>query len=337
MSRTATVLALALLASASALRLQDKIEVVQASPARCGDGKQPELPAELKSLGVELFGSEANLAKVVNATGSVCNVKRCGFDMKFLAAAADNQYDLLVLESQGKWEPALEHGGCLTDAEYGMSRLKPDSTGVMVDIGANTGDTAVPAAMMRPKMQIIAFEPVPETFFYMRWNMHLNGVEALSEADLGQTSKPGVLAMQSVVGNGKDIELSYNPENSWGNGPEGVKKYVRGEYRTIKVHSVKLPELMKSHSVATIELLKVDCEGCEFFLIPQLRELIADKKKVQRVAFEVHMLYAPSKDILEETRTIVHGRGCDWQASSKLWEETRTAHGPEKMNPIFQC
>lgn len=331
---TPTVLALALLASASALRLQDKIEVAQASPARCGDGKQPELPAELKSLGVELFGSEANLAKVVKAAGSVCNVKRCGHDMRFLARATDTHYDALVLESQGKWEPALEHGGCLTDSEYGVSRVKPNSTGVMVDIGANIGDNAVPAAMMRPKMQIIAFEPVPETFFYMRWNMHLNGVEALSEADLGQTSKPGVLAMQSVVGNGEDIELSYNPEVSWQAGPAAADTH---HSHTVKVHSVKLAELMKSHSVATIELLKVDCEGCELFVIPQLRELVADKKKVQHVAVEVHILHAPSKDILEETRTILHGRGCDWQKSSKLWGVSSNTDTKETMNPIFQC
>merc|ERR1719473_2625278 len=118
--------------------------------------------------------------------------------------------------------------------------------------------------------------------------------------------------------------MDYNPSETWNSFEDGEGNHTQvykdrpTEKKTVKVHSVKLEELMKSHGVGTIKFLKVDCEGCEFLVIPQLRELIADKKKVENLAVEVHVSLSSSKDRVDETRKILHERGCDWTPSTNL-------------------
>lgn len=62
--------------------------------------------------------------------------------------------------------------------------------GLMVDIGANVGQEAILAMKVHPDLRVIALEPQPTAYFYMRWNMRLNGIPLLSQSELSDPDKP---------------------------------------------------------------------------------------------------------------------------------------------------
>lgn len=273
------LLVLALVASAAALRVRDA--QLGVDPQKCpgAGGGHAEVPAQLWDLGVKLLGSKEKLTALAAATHPPCSIKIGGFDVQFVMPA-DDEWGVKGLEK--------EHGEGGGDV-YGMRRMS--ETGVMVDIGANIGDTAILAAKLRPKMQVIAFEPVPPTYFYMLWNMHLNNVAPLSAEDLGKPGKAGVLALNEVVGDGHtDMKVKW-PEPSEGSLTWSATTHdkFRGNFSNEKmVHSEDLPKLLKQHDVTSVDFLKLDCEGCEYFVVPMLHDLVADKDKLKHLALEAH-------------------------------------------------
>merc|ERR1719321_262681 len=193
----------------------------------------------------------------------------------------------------------------------GVSEVDAEE-GLLVDVGMNLGDTAIIFSKKKPKMQVIAFEPVPPTYFLCLWNLHLNSVPILGKEDIGKPNKPGVLALNEAVGNGEDLEVQWYPECSvcgkTGGGPP--KGPGRGKAESRMVPTMQLPAFLKSHGIGSIQHMKVDCEGCEYFVMPTMKESIESKQQVERFAVEVHPFACPSKERKQEVVEIMDKRGC---------------------------
>tara|TARA_B110001452_G_C15188608_1_gene412754 strand:+ start:698 stop:979 length:282 start_codon:yes stop_codon:yes gene_type:complete len=73
---------------------------------------------------------------------------------------------------------------------------------LVIDIGANLGDFSIAASKIFPSSLVIAIEPNPITYFFLLWNLHLNGVRPKTtfslEATPGQSST-GVMALHAAV------------------------------------------------------------------------------------------------------------------------------------------
>ena len=71
----------------------------------------------------------------------------------------------------------------------------------------------------------------------------------------------------------------------------------------------------------TVQILKIDCEGCEFAAVPAMEDLVLDREKVLSLQGEWHLsllnpgeqTYAakPSTIIAEKTKEILIKRGCN--------------------------
>jgi len=177
---------------------------------------------------------------------------------------------------------------------YGLSSLAP-APGMMsmIDIGGNYGRVSIAAFQKFPqKMRIIAVEPVPSTYFLLRWNLWLNGVPEIELQEFYYNKdKPGVLPLNHGIQEQDEQVLGfcYTPPLTMNARMCDCSK-VSGEHCQ-PVVSKSLNTLVTMFGGQEIDLLKVDCEGCELDVIPQLVNLQTNAGlRVHRLVGELHAM-----------------------------------------------
>jgi len=240
-------------------------------------GRHPEVPKELRAKGLEIFGSAEKLAAFAAATSDPVSVTIGGESIRLVANANTScgAKHLAELHKQ--------------NGLHGLDKLTGQD-GVILDVGANIGDTAVMAAKRYPMAQVLAFEPVPWNYFHLAWNVLLNGVQLLNEDDLGKANKPGVLALDKAVSDGKDIVMrsQVGGNTCAAQADDMAANNSTDKYETTVVHSLRLPDFLASHGVKSVRYAKIDCEGCELVVVPMMESLISDKAMFENVHLEFH-------------------------------------------------
>ncbi|MEM3193294.1 MAG: FkbM family methyltransferase [Candidatus Parvarchaeota archaeon] len=131
---------------------------------------------------------------------------------------------------------------------------------VVIDIGANIGDTAVYFALNGAK-QVIALEPYPATFRYAVQNIKENGLDNQ------------ILLLNAGYGKDEEVIVEANTKDTTGtllrNAKDGIK---------IKVFS--LESLIKAYDIKGA-ILKMDCEGCEYNLLNENDQTLMKFKQIQ--------------------------------------------------------
>lgn len=190
---------------------------VAAVPSRCqsfGWSSQPPvppgwnaLPRGLRSLGVKLFnGNETFLDELILGTASpawACHRFFCSnhdkltLTMALVQPAGDSGVRRLAGEAKRGFRRQDNEGD-----NYAIRKAGARKGDVIVDIGSNLGDIAIAAAALHPEALVVAVEANPVTYFYMRWNLHLNGLAAHSSFLLagGGAVRHGVVALHGAVG-----------------------------------------------------------------------------------------------------------------------------------------
>lgn len=124
---------------------------------------------------------------------------------------------------------------------------------IVLDVGAFIGDTAIYFASRGA--YVYAFEPFPPFYNYAVKNIELNGLQKRVKLyQLALADKNGVL------------EFRYRPD-MWVSGSFG--RYYNSEAIAIThVECATLKTIMEMLGIHKAYLLKLDCEGCEFDVIP---------------------------------------------------------------------
>jgi FkbM family methyltransferase len=131
-----------------------------------------------------------------------------------------------------------------SDEQYRMLNVKGK---VVVDIGANVGDTAMYFALKGAK-HVYAFEPFPYSYGLLCKNIKANGFEGLiTPVNEGCGGRPSYL----------DI-----PEDYESHGSSELKSFRKG--RKVKVSS--LSDVVERFRIKDA-VLKMDCEGCEYGIV----------------------------------------------------------------------
>ena len=88
----------------------------------------------------------------------------------------------------------------------------------------------------------------------------------------------------------------------------------------VTVPAIDLPRYLDQIGVRTIELLKVDCEGCEVPLLaaPRMHDWFVDHRRVRRVGAEIHVSKMAAFDAAEVSaaRAAFERRGCKWAGTT---------------------
>ena len=125
---------------------------------------------------------------------------------------------------------------------YGRLRVKNN---VVIDIGANIGDTSIYFALNGAK-RVIAIEPSPYAFKNLIRNINSNSVNNVLPINAGISSEIGVIKLKDEI---RDVT--------------GVKALNQAEGLEIPVFTITT--LLNRYKLYGENLvLKMDCEGCEF-------------------------------------------------------------------------
>lgn len=149
---------------------------------------------------------------------------------------------------------------------------------IVVDIGANIGDTTVYFSKIKKAKKVIAFEPYPYSYKIAKENINLNKIT-------------NVILLNEGVG-GKEDYIRVNPafENS---GSDSLKSFSKGK----KIKIVTLKSIVNNYDIEN-GILKMDCEGCEYPII--LNASKETLRKFEQIMLEHHNGYLNIKRKLEE-------------------------------------
>lgn len=242
------------------------------------------LPTDLVELGTQLFGTEDALDKVVAQT-SCTPMVYANVSMQICTADGDDAAGRL---------PGEDGIG------YGLDTLlefKATSNGMLniADIGGSYGVVTIVSFKKYPGMvRAVAVEPVPTTYFLLRWNLHLNGIPVIDqEAFEKQPQQPGAVVMHKAISDAPDSLLRicsppWSTMNSYLSIDPSVCKCAEETTPCQEVNSVAAGDVLNLFGAGEISLLKLDCEGCEQSMLPALAQR-ADKTHVKRLVGELHL------------------------------------------------
>jgi len=139
---------------------------------------------------------------------------------------------------------------------YAFTKLSPSELPIFLDIGANIGLVSITLAKLWPKARIVALEPAPSSFRYLLWNLRENNV----------TSQVWPLNLALAGPSSTMIRMSTAVAGSvW---TRQVPKTLRSEDHSdyiFDIPAISLGEILGSLGLGNnIDLLKLDCEGCEW-------------------------------------------------------------------------
>lgn len=133
-----------------------------------------------------------------------------------------------------------------------LSRFATMSPKVIFDVGANRGDYARLALEACPHACIYAFEPIPSVYQEL--------VRSVGSAEHVQTFQ------HALADQNGELNFYFDPDNT-GNTTAvfGVQDSVHNltTVECIPVQARRLDDFCSDHSIASIDLLKIDVEGFE--------------------------------------------------------------------------
>jgi FkbM family methyltransferase len=138
-------------------------------------------------------------------------------------------------------------------ANYIKPLLHPGST--FVDVGANVGYFTLLAASLGAR--VVAYEPTPSVFARLRENVDLNGFEHAELVNAAVMDKPGTLS----------LHLS-------GDDPEANSLFGHDAH-SLHVLAVSLDQDLAARGIDHVDLLKIDAEGAEPFVLDGATRLLS--------------------------------------------------------------
>ena len=179
------------------------------------------------------------------------------------------------------------------DDAYGVAGA--DLTGqIVLDVGAYIGDSTVAFAARGARVH--AFEPVPLLQVYLRKNVAANGLsERVTVHGVGLSDRDEVLAVAVNVAGLAGATVQ----------PVDRQARARADLCVQELKMVDAADYLARQGIASADLVKLDCEGCEYRL---LRDgALIESLRPRRLMMEYHQGGAPLYEML-----VRHGYRVNW-------------------------
>jgi len=144
---------------------------------------------------------------------------------------------------------------------------------VVVDVGAHIGLFSL--FISNNSKKIICFEPQKENFQILKKNIKINNLKNIEIHNCALSSKDGKIKLYAPSGKNYDSFSVFEKNN---------KKFEWIESKNPK-------KILKK--IKKVDLLKLDCEGCEFSILPLL-----NFKKIDKICMEYHLSENKSKKFI---------------------------------------
>ncbi len=137
--------------------------------------------------------------------------------------------------------------------EIFKNKLEFSPGDVILDMGACEGMFSIMLAKLFPKARVIAFEPVPQTYFLMLKNIGLNGTVNIETYNIG-LGKKGQKTAEIYIS--KDLSNTGGSSSLFTFNPESHIKETVGV--------ISLDDVFDLYGIDRCHLLKMDIEGSEY-------------------------------------------------------------------------
>ena len=145
-----------------------------------------------------------------------------------------------------------------SDTNSFLYKLIPKN-GVFLDLGANIGSVTIPLLKRRPDLKCICVEAAPWIFDYLRKNR-----------DINFNNESIVLINKALLDKDGMTLPFYSPREKFGKGSLSPVFTDKG----IPVQSVTIDTLVKEQDLHTVDTIKIDIEGFEYFAFRGAEKLI---------------------------------------------------------------
>ena len=200
---------------------------------------------------------------------------------------------------------------------------------VMVDIGANIGFASITFAMQYPTAKVYSYELNPGTYAALLANIKRNGlqhrVHAFNRGIFGDGKPISISRCSATIGQGSQVMKSEEVWKSmnmssdrWASadlpkggsagfrqGLEALAACRQRDDALISIPSATLAEAVQGAGSATVDFLKMDCEGCEVSVAPATGITVLDelqemkmKHTVRHTKGECHVPKTPEHERL---------------------------------------
>jgi|APSaa5957512535_1039671.scaffolds.fasta_scaffold01328_7 FkbM family methyltransferase len=159
--------------------------------------------------------------------------------------------------------------------EYQLDSIDVNNK-TIIDIGANIGDTAL-HFIQRGAKRVYSLEPIPQTYSYLQQNISNNSLEdRIIPFNLGignKNEKFTIPVRENASGGNSLTFIERNKQN---------KQYSKD----VEVSVITLEELSQQISYK-VDIVKIDCEGCEYSIIQN--DYLMDFFNPEIIIIEYHM------------------------------------------------
>ncbi|TSC24491.1 MupA/Atu3671 family FMN-dependent luciferase-like monooxygenase [Corallococcus sp. Z5C101001] len=202
---------------------------------------------------------------------------------------------------------------------------------VIFDVGANIGLFTLFASQQCRNPTLYAFEPIPPTFELLKANVEAHGLDVKlfnrGVSDKRETAEFTFYPLMSgLSGRFADVEadrqearsmfLHYlDPQERAASQltEEQIDALLEERYRaqTFPCPLIPLSDVIREHGITRIDLLKIDVERSEMYVLRGIRD--EDWPKIGQLALEVH-----SKELLQEASELLKARGYELEVDDAV-------------------
>ena len=201
---------------------------------------------------------------------------------------------------------AVLNEAAILNPYLGSEHIELRQDAVVMDIGANIGDFTVMAASLCPLGRVYAVELISGYIPALKINKSLN---LLSNVEIIQ------VALGDHEG---EIRLSVAGGQS--------STHFGSATNTETARLTTLPQLMRDCWIERIDLLKMDCEGAEWEILPAAREVLP---RVRQICMEFH----PARGwTAEKLAALLRESGYEVWYTEAPWNGSLWARRPEPGN-----
>lgn len=197
------------------------------------------------------------------------NVHHSGLESAFQFSSSDNLDTVgITVREQG----LAFYEAPVTDILIELVRA---SSGMILDVGANTGLYTLTAAAAGPMTQVIAFEPLAPVRDLLQRNISLNpDLKArITIEPVGLSSQAGSFSFYETINNRGYVSTSSSFE------PQHVE-VVGDEYIEHIIRTVTLDDFAQGLGGQRVSFMKIDVEGHEHAVIAGGRQFLADHRPI---------------------------------------------------------
>lgn len=150
-------------------------------------------------------------------------------------------------------------------------RLPPNPT--VVDIGGYIGDFSLYAVKYLNARRVIVYEPTVENFEILKQNIQSN--------NYGDR----IIAVNKAVSDSREVTLNVQRDTSE---EVHVSAYWYRGSEQRRLPAVTPSDLFRMHQLDSVDLLKIDCEGGEYDILPAVPDHLF--ARIRNIVFEYHRI-----------------------------------------------